>query len=218
MDFPDLNPEFHRDLFRVTGRMRRLKTNPRAITLHEYKNMLGDVCGAITHSLEHGLRDAVEYAADLKNDPDVLAEAQEIVRNFGNFVRFTEFEGEALRSIGVDGEVVSDMTQILSDIRPMIDLRSYDAKDIVREIEGFKATICEAAEQAERYINSESQQTEDRKRALLTYGIALTVANATGVALTLGQATPLLFVSSAAGGVMITKRSAIEDRFDRPPK
>jgi len=209
---PPINPSLHRQLFQVTDKMRRLKTNPDSVTPEEYRDVLTEVCNSLTYSLDHGLQDALNFAQDLNANPGVRAEAKAVVREFDAFARFLEFENKALQECGVSPQAAQDIGAAITSIQNELERVEFDTTLILKHIEQGHTDICRAVEEATAFIDSEQQLLADKKRTMLTYGTALILANAAGIAITYGAAAPFLLLSSAGGGALIVWRSELSDK------
>ncbi len=216
--FSGIDPAYHRELFRVTDRMRRLKTDPDSFTIQEYRNLLAELCGSFRESFDNGLADAINYGAGLSANEGYRIEAQAIVRDMKAFSRFLDFEKETLVACGASEEAASDMVSEIANLREQIVVTHYDA-DVVRECaERYRDGICQASKEVTEYVKNEQTLLKDKKRALATYGTASILANASGIAITGGAAAPFLLLSSAIGGSMIFGRGILPDRTQEPPR
>ncbi|MCF8710307.1 hypothetical protein [Rhizorhapis sp. SPR117] len=216
--FSGIDPTYHKELFRVTDRMRRLKTDPESFTIQEYRNLLAELCGSFRQSFDNGLNDAINFGAGLAANEAYRMEAQAVVRDMKAFSRFLDFEKKTLVACGATEEAASDMVSEITNLREQIAVTHYDA-DVVRECaERYRDGICRASEEVTEYVKSEQTQLKDKKRALATYGTAITLANASGIAITGGAAAPFLLLSSAIGGSMLFGRGVLPDRTQEPPR
>lgn len=216
--FSGIDPTYHKELFRVTDRMRRLKTDPESFTIQDYRNLLAELCGSFRESFDNGLTDAINFGAGLAANEAYRIEAQAVVRDIKAFSRFLDFEKEVLTACGVPEEAADDMVSEIRQLRGQLDSIHYDPDAVRACAERYRDGICLASKEITEYVQSEQSLLEDKKRTLATYGTALTIANASGIAITAGAAAPFLLLSTAAGGSMLVWRGIISDKTQKPPR
>src|SRR4051812_38795753 len=97
---PKLHRDDHRDFFRVTNKLYKLRHNPGNLTNGSYRDILVELCSALGASLEKGLEDAIRSL----NIPDanVQRQAKKIVSDLGRFTEVMIFAKEKLMACGVE--------------------------------------------------------------------------------------------------------------------
>lgn len=216
-DFPNLNPKEFSEILTVTEEMRLLRTDPSRLNLGDYKDLLSSLCGALGSAREAGLDDAIRLGSEIVKNP----ETAEAIRSIGNdldaFIRFVRFERDTLTACGVSAETANTIAAEVFNLREYFSRPVYDADEVIASLDEGHREICKASAAVTRYTDSEHQLHEDKKRALLTYGAAVTIANSVGTAITLGAALPILGMSAAGGSLMIVLRGTLEDPREKPP-
>jgi len=217
-DFPNLNPREFRELFAITEEMRLLRTDPSRLTFSDYKNLLTALCGTLSAARERGLERAIQYGSRLTNDPSVAEHARAIVSDMDAFVGFIEFERESLKACGASEESADAIAEEISGLREQLSDPGFDADAVIGSLAKGHDEICRAADAISTFADDEHQLHQDKKRALLTYGAAATIANAVGTAVTAGAGFPYFGLSIAGGGLLITMRGTLNDPLDKPPR
>lgn len=210
-----LDAALHRALFQVTDRLRKLKNNPREVTLGEYNDILRELCGALTTSLEHGLDKAV--FSRIANDPELQTEARLITGDLKAFAAFLQFEHKVLVRCGVSPETAKDIVAQIKPLKDQLREFKYDPEKVMSIVRHLQVASCKGVRLAGDYLDREEELFEAKKRALITYGSATIAANGSAVAITFGAAAPFATLSAAAGGLLITWRGILEAPRDRKP-
>jgi hypothetical protein len=216
--FPHINPAYHHSLFRVTDDLRTLSLDPSQFDVDRYRNLLRELCAALNASLEHDLETAIRYASDLTLDEEIRAKARSIVMDLSAFIEFIRFEEQALVACGASPESATAIAKTIAGLRAQLTHLPYDAGTILATVRSGKNEICNVANIIKSGLDKEVAQYEDEKRTMLTYGVALTLANAAGTAITAGAAAPFFALSLAGGGLLITFRQVLPDPLRRRPR
>ena len=216
-DFPNLNPREFQEIFAVTDEMRLLRSDPSRLNLGDYKNLLASLCGTLRSAREQGLDDAIRFGSRVTNDPEIAEQIQSIVSDLDAFMGFIQFERDTLTACGASEDSADAISEEIFGLREHLFQPSFDADGVIAMLSNGHEEICRASKDVTRYANSEHQFHEDKKRSLLTYGAAATLANSAGTAITAGAGFPFFGMSIAAGGLMITLRGTLNDPLERPP-
>jgi len=224
-DFFDVNPDFHRPLFSITDRLRRLKTNPDQLTVEDYCTTLAEVCGSLTTSLDNGLKEIVGVAIRMSNRPENKRRARNIITDVGTFAEFIHFEKTSLQQCGISPESIESITReiaglkdelgrVLSD-NPEEDL---DPDHIVKTLEEARDSACLAAAEAIASLSKQQKRYGLKRVISFITGSTVTIANAISVAATGGATLPFALLSTTSGGIIIASKEFYEDPSKRKPK
>lgn len=215
--FRGIDVTVHRELFRVTDQMRRLRTNPRSLTVSDHGDILTDACNAISSSLAEDLALALAFTERLANDPNTLKQARDVARDMRTFAAFLAFEQKTLVECGVAPETAMDIASQLGEIRvALVQMEGFEGANVLPVVEKFKDSVCRAAADADNRLRSEQDVFENGQRTLITYGIGLTLANAVAAVISAGVASFAL-LSGAAGGAMLAGTGLLKDPGRRAP-
>lgn len=215
---PHLNPAYHHTLFRVTDDLRTLSLDPSQFDVGRYRNLLHELCAALNASMERDLESAIRYASDLTLDEEIRANARSIVTDLSAFIEFIRFEEQALLACGASPESATVIANTIAGLREQLTNLPYDSGTILATVRSSRNAICSVANIIGSDLDKEVAQYEDAKRTMLTYGVALTLANAAGTAITAGAAAPFLALSAVGGGLLITFRQVLPDPLRRRPR
>ena len=213
-----LDTKFHQQLFRVTEKLQRLRTNRSAITIKDYKEILQEVCSSMKISLENGLEDIIRHAADLISDPATAAKARAVVEDIRTFTEFIEFQNRALTGCGLSADAAAAINEKVASLREELMNLSYNAEEVHRHIVECCGSACAGAGQAEEFVADRLKRFELTKETLLVEGSVLLISSAAVTAITGALAAPFAAISAAAGAIFIRLSSVVENPVEKPPK
>jgi len=216
--FPNLDPAFHKEIFRVTDRMRKLRNNPEEITVREYNSLLQELCRGLNGSIEHGLKNVIFYAADLAQHEKTRTEARAVVSDIAKFAQFIEFETKALVGCAASEETAREIAKEVTELRGDLANASYNPDEIYTTILKFRDDVCATAGQVKEFVANQEAMLKLKKDTLLGFGVGLSIANGAAIVITLGAGAPLILLSSMAGGLLITWRGTLDGRANKPPQ
>ncbi len=160
MAYPSLNPELHRELFRITDDVRRLKLNPQSLTVEEHKDLLVSVCNALKTSIDNGLPDAPRLAADLGANQHIKDEANAILRDTGAFTAFIDFEIKSLTACGVNKETALDITNEITALRDKLAQPHFNPDEVQTHLQQGTAAICLASQTTSKAVSNDQKNYE----------------------------------------------------------
>src|SRR5690606_5444386 len=117
-DFPSFDPANHRPIFQVTDKVRKLKNDPKSITVEEYRDILNEIAKSIDHSIERGLKDVI-YAKG-NSDPKIQSDVRAIFADLKPYSQFLIFEKSHLIACQVSEKTADDMVRAMADLQKQL--------------------------------------------------------------------------------------------------
>jgi hypothetical protein len=115
---PNLNRDDHRDLFRVTNEIHKLRHNPSELTNGDYRNILVELCSVLNSSFEKGLDTAIRSMNI--DSSEVRQQAKAIVDDFGRFSEVLIFTRDKLLACGIEKDTADEIIQYVSALQTEI--------------------------------------------------------------------------------------------------
>lgn len=218
IEFPNLDPKMHHDLFKVTDRIRELGMGSKKLTMADYAAIMQQLCASLTMSFEHGLENAILYLGAKTQDAKTVADANAIVRDAKNFGNFLNFEAKLLSACGMPQATVDELIRCIKDFKESIDFSNLNAQKILASVKELQKMACASEALVTAYVDDEKRIYEDKKRALKVYGVSLVAANFSALGFTMGASGPLTAISAGFGGLMLTFEGKLKDPTESPPK
>lgn len=214
---PDVDPAYHRALFKVTDKLTRAHLDPDNQSAGDLTSLLRELCSALRKSVNGSVDELFRAAAGLTNRPELQPEAAALVKDAGTFAKFIEFEDHALRDCGVSDTVARYISANVANLRDHLAQPKLDPEKTMAALRRFQDDVCTAADQASADLAWREKRHKIKVGATIASGFSLSLANAAAVAKSGGLFVPFATLSIAAGGILVTTAGRFKGPAERKP-
>jgi hypothetical protein len=208
-DFPEIDFGYHKGLFQITDKLRRLNTDPGNLNFAEYNALLGELCGSLTKTLENGFATIARAAAGLTNVPGRKEEALAVLRDAGTFARFIEFENSALVKCGMSIEAAQAISADIVTLRAELSKLPFEPELAVSAVQKCRDDVCAASQKSLDMLTALERRYWFTRRVAVASGAVTIISNALAITVTAGAATPFVVLSTAGGSALIAAQTML---------
>lgn len=214
---PDVDPIYHRSLFKVTDKLYRAYLDPKNITSADFTALLQELCSAFRKSIEGGADHLFRAAAGITNRPELQVEAIEVVKEARAFAKFIQFEKQALQDCGVSEVIALQVSSNVSNLREQLMRPTIDPDRTMAALRRFQDDVCAAAAQARADLTWRERRHKVKVSTTIASGFALSLANGVAIAKSAGAFVPFATLSISAGGAMVVTAGRFKGPGERKP-
>ena len=168
---PALNREDHRDFFRVTNKLYKLRHNPGDLTNSNYRDILIELCSALNGSLDKGLLTAITSLNAV--DATVRQQAKDIVSDFDRFTEVMLFAKAQLLECGIEKDTAQEIIQYAESVRAALRRTDFTPEAAADAVKACRDKICKGAGQSRFRMTQRGVNRAFGAAAMSTAGVVL---------------------------------------------